>query len=252
MGVPDPWAPKYRKGAHVRKFLRIGLITVVSLLSAGCPRPVRPPSPGAPPTAPEADTRGAAVYIVNPAESLVLIHVYRGGALARLGHNHVVSSKNLHGRIWLHPAFPRSGFELAFPVAQLIVDDPKLRAAAGPEFQSSVKEADRDGTRKNMLRPEVLDAERYSEVTLRSVRISGAPEAPKITARLTIRDASRDVEIPAKIAREADRVRARGAFDIKQTDFGMKPFSAGLGALEVQDRLHVEFDVVGEREKKQE
>jgi len=230
----------------MRKFLRIGLITLASLLSAGCPRPVRPPTPAAPPTAPAAETRGAALYVVNPAESLVLIHVYRGGALARLGHNHVVASKSLRGRIWIHPALPRSGFELAFPVAQLIVDDPELRASAGPEFQSSIKEADKDGTRKNMLRPEVLDAERYPEVTVRSLRIEGAPQAPKITARLTIRDASRDLEIPAKIAREADRLRATGAFDIRQTDFGMKPFSVGLGALEVQDRLHIKFDVVAE------
>lgn len=231
----------------MRKLLEIGSVALASLLVAGCPRPVRPPAPAEPAPAPAApDTRGAATYTVTAAESLVLIHVYRGGALARLGHNHVVASKHLSGRIWLHPTFTRSGFELSFPVAELLVDDPRLRAAAGPEFQSEVKAADKEGTRKNMLRAEVLDAERYAEVKIRSVRIAGSLEAPQTTARITLRDASRDVEIPAKIAREGGRLRVTGAFDVMQSDFGMKPFSVGLGALEVQDRLHIRFDVVAE------
>jgi polyisoprenoid-binding protein YceI len=99
-----------------------------------------------------------------------------------------------------------------------------------------------------MLRTEVLDAERYPKVTIRSVRIAGSLEATQATARITIRDASRDVAIPAKVAREGGRLRVTGAFDIIQSDFGMKPFSVGLGALEVQDRLHVTFDVVAEKE----
>jgi polyisoprenoid-binding protein YceI len=232
----------------MRKLLQIGSIALASLAVAGCPRPVRPPAPAEPVPAPAApDTRGATLYTVNAAESLVLIHVYRGGTLARLGHNHVAASKHLSGRIWLHPTFTRSGFELSFPVAELIVDDPKLRAAAGPEFQSEVKPADKEGTRKNMLRAEVLDAERYPEVRIRSVRMGGGLEAPQAIARITIRDASRDVEIPAKIAREGGRLRASGAFDVKQSDFGMKPFSVGLGALEVQDRLHIRFDVVADK-----
>jgi polyisoprenoid-binding protein YceI len=233
----------------MRKLLKIGLLTLASLLAAGCSRPVRPPAPAESAPSPAADTRGATIYTVNAAESLVLLHVYRGGALARLGHNHVVASKHLRGRLWAHPNLARSGFELSFPVAELIVDDPKLRAAAGPDFQSEVKPADKEGTRKNMLRPEVLDAERYPEVTMRSVRVGGSPEAPKITAQLTIRDASREIEVPAKIDRNARRLRATGAFDINQSEFGMKPFSVGLGALEVQDRLHIEFDVVAEEEK---
>jgi hypothetical protein len=32
-----------------------------------------------------------------------------------------------------------------------------------------------------------------------------------------------------------------------QTDFGIKPFSIGLGALEVQDRLHLKFVLVAQR-----
>ncbi len=40
----------------------------------------------------------------------------------------------------------------------------------------------------------------------------------------------------------------RGELDLLQTQFGMKPFSIALGALEVQDRLHLEFTIEAERQ----
>jgi len=194
------------------------------------------------------DLRGATVFNVDSEASTVHIHVFRGGALARLGHNHVVTSKQVSGRIWTHPTLSRSGFELQFPVATLIVDDPAARAAAGSEFASEIAPKDRDGTRQNMLRPEVLDAERHPTITLRSVRIDGSAERPQVTTRITIKGVARDVEVPAVVRIEGERLTAMGEFDIRHTDFEMKPFSVGLGALEVQDRLHIVFEIVARRE----
>jgi len=234
----------YRNPAKRRKLIGVGALLCALTLIAGCPRPVRKPEapPAEPP--PIADTRGAAIYSIDPQQSAVLIYVYRGGTLARLGHNHVVASKNVSGRAWLHPTFTRSGFELTFPAAQLIVDDPDMRRAAGADFSSEVSEADKAGTHRNMLREEVLNAERYPQITLRSMRVDGSPRDATLTTRITIRDAARDVEVPVSIQIDGERLRASGELDINQTDFGIKPFSVALGALEVQDRLHLEFNIV--------
>lgn len=175
------------------------------------------------------------------------IHVFRGGTLARLGHNHVITSQSVTGRVWLHPQFTASGFELSFPVADLVVDDPKARQAAGSEFPPEIPAADKEGTKKNMLRLEVLDAERHPRVTIRSASISGSLQSPRITARITIKDVSRDVVVPASVAVNGKRLTARGEFEIRQTEFGMKPFSVALGALAVQDQLRVRFDLVAEK-----
>jgi len=230
----------------MRNNLRLGLLLSVSLLLTACPREVRPPppAPGLPPT-PAADMRGATVYDVSAADSSIDILVYRAGTLARFGHNHVMTSRKLSGRVWVQPDFPRSGFEVSFPVADLVVDDPQARTAAGSDFPSEIPQADRDGTRKNMLRPEVLDAEHHPTITLRSVKVAGTLESPKVTARISIKDASRDVEVPASIKVDAARLTATGELDILQTDFGITPFSAALGALQVQDRLHIKFKIVG-------
>src|SRR5690606_40801097 len=136
---------------------------------ASCARPIRPPE-ALPELAPEpaADTRGAQVYTLDPTASKIHILVYRGGALARLGHNHVVTSRSVTGRAWLHPKFERSGFELTIPVESLIVDDPGDRKAHGEEFPPGVSQKDIEGTKRNMLKADVLDAERYSTISLRA------------------------------------------------------------------------------------
>jgi polyisoprenoid-binding protein YceI len=191
--------------------------------------------------------RGAAVYEVSPQSSQLAIYVFRGGKFSRLGHNHVMTSRDLTGRAWVHPQFARSGFELSFPVAQLVVDDAEARRAAGADFPPDIPQSDKDGTRKNMLKPEVLDAERYPQVQLRSAKVGGTMEAPQVTAQITIKDQSREVEVPVKLAVTGEQLTASGEFDILQTEFGMKPFSVALGALEVQDRLHIKFKIVAEK-----
>lgn len=229
---------------------RAGLLLCLCLGLAACPRPVQPPvpAPSVPPTAPSppspTDVVGATTYQIDPQASVLHILVYRGGRLARLGHNHVVSSKSLSGRVWMHPQLARSGFEISFPVADLIVDDPDARRAAGSEFPPEIPEADKQGTRKNMLRAEVLDAEQYPSVELKSAQIEGSLPTPQVTARVTIKQASREVVVPVKVTVNGDRLTAAGEFAILQTDFEMKPFSVALGALEVKDQLDVRFSIV--------
>jgi polyisoprenoid-binding protein YceI len=225
------------------------LLVATAGLLAGCPTPVRPPerAPSAPP-APSA-VQDATIYDVDAEKSTLHVLVYRGGALARLGHNHVMSVRGMQGRLWSHTTTAKSGFDVSFPVAQMIVDDPEARRAAGGDFPPDVPDADRAGTRTNMLRAEVLDAERYPTITLESVNVAGARTNPQVTARVTIRDVRREVSLQPPVSIEADRKTVRGELDLLQSDFGIRPFSAALGALTVQDRLHVKFNVVAQQRK---
>jgi polyisoprenoid-binding protein YceI len=234
------------KEVVMQRIALIGLIIAAVFLS-GCPSTaVRPPSETkeAFPTVGAPDLRGATLYSIDSNASDVQIHVFRGGKLARLGHNHVMTSKHVTGRVWMHAALERSGFEMSLPVAQLVVDDAQARADAGSEFPGEISMDDREGTKQNMLRTEVLDAEQYPDITLRSVRISGSQQSAQVMARITIKEVSRDVTVPTSIAVADGRLTATGEFDIEQTNFGIKPFSIGLGALEVLDRLHIEFNIV--------
>lgn len=244
--------PIHETPTAFRAGARVLVLLLLCLGLTACPRPVQPPppAPSVPPPpaptqpAPPPSEAGATVYEIDTRASVVHIQVFRGGTFSRLGHNHVVSSKSVTGRVWMRPQFAASGFELSFPVADLIVDDPEARRAAGSDFPPDIPETDKEGTRKNMLRKDVLDAESYPQVTVKSAAIAGSLQALQITARITIKDSTRDVVVPASIKASDDKLTVTGEFDIKQTDFGMKPFSVALGALEVQDRLHLRFDLV--------
>lgn len=221
----------------------------VAAFLAGCPRtpPQRSPSPPAP-VAPSAPVRGATIFELDPQASAVHVLVYKGGALARLGHNHVMTVQGLHGRVWSHAEIPRSGFDFSFPVAQMLVDEPAARSAAGSEFPGEIPDADREATRRNMLRAEVLDAAQYPEIRVRSAAVAGSASQPRVTARITIRNVSRDLTLTPNVSIEGDRITVSGELDISQTDFGITPFSAALGALQVQDRLHVQFRMIGKKQ----
>lgn len=207
--------------------------------------PVRPSPPVQPaPPAATTDQRGVTLYEVNPQASIVHIFVYRAGALARFGHNHVISVRSLNGRIWIHPTVSKSGFELSFPVEQMAVDEPQARRAAGSDFQAEVSASDREGTRANMLRTEVLDAAHYAQISLKSVTIAGSAQQPQVTVRITIRNVARELVIAPVMSLKAGQLTVSGQFDILQSQFGIEPFKAALGALAVQDRLHIEFTLI--------
>jgi len=222
---------------------RVALVFCVLLSFNAC----RAPSLRAPSSEPDvaaADISGAVAYEVDSAASHLHVLVYRGGAMARLGHNHVVSSKAVTGRLYLHNDLARSHIELALPVASMIVDDPQARAAEGEEFAAEVPQDAREGTQRNLMRAEVLDAAHFPTITLRSAAIAGTRAAPLLTMRVALRGTARDVSVPIVVVEDGKRLTATGEFAIKQTDFGITPFSVALGALQVQDTLRIKFKIV--------
>jgi hypothetical protein len=208
-----------------------------ALVASAC-APLPPPAPrpeSAAPALDEAYYRDAAehgrpVYRIEPGESLVLIRVHRGGRLASMGHDHVVSSREPRGFIDME----KGRCDLYVAVESLVVDDPAQRAAAG--FDSTPSESDIAGTRSNML-DKVLEAERFPFVVVRV----GALTRDVLEAQISLHGVTRPVRIPAKIDSSPERIGVTGSFALKQTDFGIEPFSVLGGALTVQDEVELSF-----------
>jgi polyisoprenoid-binding protein YceI len=218
-------------------------VVLVTVLSACVPRPVETPAGAvtAAPAAGIAHPAGTRAFDVDPGRSAVTILVYRSGPLARLGHNHAITAHGETGVVWLGAAPAASGFEIRVPVDGLVVDDPQARAAAGPEFPGAVPDDARAGTTTNMLRPEVLDAARYPEIVVRSLSSSGTWQQAVAHASIRLKDRERAIEVPVALAVTADAVTATGGFKLRQTDFGITPFSVAGGAIQVADVVDVRF-----------
>jgi polyisoprenoid-binding protein YceI len=185
----------------------------------------------------------AALYTIDPARSLVTLRVYRAGRLAKLGHNHVITSGNETGHAWTNGTLANSGFEVRVAVAELVVDEPAARAAAGADFPGVLSDAAREGTRTNMLRAEVLDGERYPEIVVRAGALGGTWGQPTVAASVTIKDRTRSIDVPLAVARTDGAIVARGAFSVLQSDFGITPFSIGGGAIAVADAVEISFEI---------
>lgn len=212
------------------------------LLLTACGQPLAPqaplvPGPAAAPYAyRSAAASGAAVYAIDPGASLVAVTVRRGGLMARLGHDHVVASHTLTG--YAAPGIGRA--DVSFRLDQLTVDEPPLLRDAGIATSPSPEAV--EGTRGNMLGP-VLDAQRYPTVTLHAE----LPADGRLRVDVTLHGVTRRLDLPAAVQVEPAQVTASGTARLKQTDFGITPFSVGAGLLAVQDELEVRFDIVARR-----
>ncbi len=213
---------------------------------AGCqttpPKEILPPEAGRP--LEFAIPANSAEYRVIPAESLLQILVYRGGAMARLGHNHVIASHSLIGSVYVTEDPLRTRFDVRLPVNELTVDEPEQREKAGADFPPGVPENARTGTRTNLLSEPLLDGANFPDIRLRAVDVSAAGEGYDLTVEVTIKDQVRIVHAPARVERASGRIRATGEFPLKQSELGLKPFSVAMGTLTVLDDMKVRFEVV--------
>jgi polyisoprenoid-binding protein YceI len=233
------------------KLLLAGALSLAAL--GGCPLPphVAAPPPAAALPQALAPHQGTPYDIVADA-SLLTILVYRGGALASAGHNHVIASHALRGTIYVPRDVPASSFEVHFDVATLTVDEAELRAQlANPDFPAEVPESAKQGTRRNMLGEALLDAAHNPEIELRAVRVerpaaAGAADADTVLAHVqsTVRGEVRTFVVPLRYRLGNGEVTVTGEFPLRQSDLGLTPFSALLGALQVQDEMHVRVRIV--------
>jgi hypothetical protein len=194
-------------------------------------------------TEPGAPFPGARDYRVVSEESLLQVFAYRGGAMARLGHNHVIASRHLEGVVQATDDLLQTRFDISFPVEQLTIDEPALREQAGPDFPPSVPQSARDGTRNNLLSEALLDAARYPTIRLRAIDVTPTATAFEAGVEITIKDQTRLVRVPVEVERSDGQLIARGEFPLKQSELGLKPFAVALGTLVVLDDLRVNFEV---------
>lgn len=190
---------------------------------------------------------GKAVYAVRPQESLVRIYAYRTGALSRMGHDHVISSRTVEGMSVTSQASAEPAVlieaDLYMPLQSMLVDEQSLRLEAG--FTTEVSERARSGTRANMLSS--LGATEFPQVLLHieaSVEHSGlAATEILLQVTITMHGVTTRLSVPATVSLDAAGWRAEGQFPLRQTDFGIEPHSALGGALSVMDELKIAFEL---------
>lgn len=216
-------------------------------LLAGCPLRGTPTAPAAPAplVGPATAARGTA-YTVADSRSLLLVRAYRGGSLGAAGHNHLIATRAITGTVHVPERPEEATFELSVPVDSFTVDEDGLREAEhSADFPPQVPQSAREGTRRNMLGPALLDTADFPTITLRSAGFESGPEGIlRARVAVEVRGAAHPILVPLRYERSGATLTVSGDATVRQSELGLKPFSVMLGALQVQDALQVSFRVV--------
>jgi hypothetical protein len=182
---------------------------------------------------------GRVVFAIDPARSLLVIEVRRGGSLAQLGHDHVIASHNVRG--YVAPNERRA--DLFIRLDELVVDEPELRAQAA--FDTQPTEAAIAGTRNNMLANLQASEHPYAVIAVAGVQTDAA--GTSLQATIALRGVTRAARIPVQIEQSSEQLTVMGRMSLQQSNFGIVPLSILGGALVVQDRVDVRFQIHARR-----
>lgn len=181
------------------------------------------------------------VYTIDPARSEVYWRIYRAGAFAAAAHSHVISMTDYSGSVTLTNDLAAAEWTLSFPVGELVIDDPELRARHGEEFESVPSENDKQGTRRNMLTDRLLNGEVYPAITLRGEGVFGSLADASLPVTIEIVGNSVELSFPAAIELDETEITVTGETRLSHADLGLTPFSAFGGAIAVADEIDFSY-----------
>ncbi|HWN05120.1 MAG TPA: YceI family protein [Candidatus Dormibacteraeota bacterium] len=186
----------------------------------------------------------SASFKVDPAQSSLVVQLFKDGVAARLGHDHVVHARELSGTVAYDPRNPEaSSIQVAVDVRSLNADDPGTRRKFGLAGEPSA--SDRAEIDKAMKADGQLAAARFPSMTFTSTAIATQPDGRVlVTGRLTIRGVTNELKFPAQMSVEDARLRGRAQLKFKQSSFGYPPYSALLGAIKNKDEVILHIDLV--------
>ena len=99
----------------------------------------------------------------------------------------------------------------------------------------------RSQVQEKMLSPDVLDPDRYPEITFRSTRVE-QQNGGELSASGNLMLHRQTQPINLRVV--TTQLHYRGTAVLKQTEFGIKPITVGGGTIKVKDEVRIDFEIV--------
>jgi len=177
------------------------------------------------------------ITTLGPDNGSVRVYTRREGLGARVGHDLTLQATRWSAEVELDPG------DLTRSSVSTTVDASSLEVLEGRGGAIPLSEKDRADIRKNIAQ-KVLQVDRHPQITFRSTGVEAAsPDRLTLAGELTLAGTTRPVRLELQREAGEDADRLSGRVTITQTDWGIKPFSAMLGALKVSNDVEVEIDV---------
>jgi polyisoprenoid-binding protein YceI len=159
------------------------------------------------------------------------VFVYREGLLAAVGHDLKLAVTEFTVDVdWTKKTVQAQFDARSIKVQCAMVD--------GRERSGEPGEVDRRKIEGNIAR-DVLQADRYPTISFESTRVQSSTDGYSVEGRLSLHGTEKSIAFVAKVHDQRATVR----IGLEQTDFGIRPFSAMMGALRIKPRVDIELDV---------
>lgn len=168
---------------------------------------------------------------IGPANGSFTLRTTKGGVGAKLAHNLVLEAKAWSGTVTYNAD------DLSASSVQVSVIPSSLEVIDFSGGMKPLSDSDRKEIAKN-INDKALKTSKYREITFASTKVTDAGGAQqfRVEGELSITGQTRPVTVDVTL--EGGQAVAKAT--VVQTDFGVKPYSAMLGALKIEDAVAVE------------
>ena len=160
-----------------------------------------------------------------------MINSYKDGMGAKLAHDLVLRATRWSGTLNVDENPARCS-------ATLTVDPSGIEIVEARGGVKSLSDKDRRDIDKN-INEKVLETSKFPELKFQSTSVSGSEPNFKVAGNMTIKGTTRPVNVDLNV--NGTTVTAKTT--ISQKDFGIKPFSAMMGAIKLRDDVDFEMTV---------
>jgi polyisoprenoid-binding protein YceI len=171
-------------------------------------------------------------YDLGPQTGQLRLHTGRAGAAAKAGHDLVIEAKQWSGTATVDTADPSSSS------VEVTVQTASLEVISGTGGVKALTDNDLGDIRKS-INDKILETSKNPTITFKSTRIEGNADGFSITGDLTIKGKTQPITLTGK----ADGGKANASGTITQSAYGIKQFSAMLGALKVADDVGITIEL---------
>lgn len=171
-------------------------------------------------------------YRLGPESGQLLIKTSRTGLGARAGHDLTIEVTRWQADVTIDAT------DAARSSVTVEIDAGSLQVREGSGGLKPLTDSDRAEIKKT-IREKILHTGQHPAITFRSTRVEGTAESFSIDGDLTITGTTQPVAVRGRLT--ADRVEGSAA--IVQTRWGIRPYTAFLGALKLSDEVTVEFGI---------
>jgi polyisoprenoid-binding protein YceI len=171
-------------------------------------------------------------YQLGPESGKLLVKTGRSGLGAKAGHDLTIEVTRWRGTATIDTTNPAN----SAVTVDVEVDSLEVREGAGGV--KPLTDSDRTEIKKT-FHEKILHTAQHPTIRFRSTLAEGSPASFAVDGDLTIMDATQPITVQGVVSDG----RVRGSATVKQTRWGIKPYTAFFGALKLRDEVEIEFDV---------